>query len=499
MADIVHQPQNLQQHQQLHHQTPPLDNNNNNNDCENTSKSHNSHSHTIKNTCVEEVEAEAETNCSKLSKMTNSTPPPSSSTMSNHSSGGIVFGTSISKCLIGGGLGLKHNINNNQNEDLGEEGSEEGGNVGNVGNNVVVRRDEHEHEHEEDEEMNGVVYKIFVGGLGPTTCSNSLRVYFEKLSGGAENVLNAEVKVQIDDSTGISRSRGFGFVQFVSECFMQRALDLKKVEIDGKWVEIKRVDPGRVLGTNELRDMEARKIFVGGLHRDVDDIQLRHFFEEIMLINGIIEPTNAVEEVKVVIDCNNQKSRGFAYVTFRDLESMHCACDHPKNNNIIKGKWIDIKPSSRGNKGVFKQMTLVPAHPAAVSAGQGGNMFVPMVMAPDHVNSFNFPPSPSNLMNLLYSGPPPAPVHYQYMQHVHPHPHAHYMPGPGGPPVASSQPPPPGGAYPHPHQGLQHPHHQGHQGMHPHAHPHPHHNQIPPVHQYPHQHMGMAAYGNGYV
>ena len=88
-------------------------------------------------------------------------------------------------------------------------------------------------------------YKAFVGGLSSDTTSMSLQKHFEDAYGPA-NVESAMVMEYRDKLTGWSRSRGFGFIIFTS----QEALDFvlsgeRHLTVDGKGVEVKRIEDGR--------------------------------------------------------------------------------------------------------------------------------------------------------------------------------------------------------------------------------------------------------------
>jgi RNA recognition motif-containing protein len=74
------------------------------------------------------------------------------------------------------------------------------------------------------------------------------------------------------DPTG--RSRGFGFLTFTSPSDADESL---KVEhwIDGKLVDAKKAGRGPAQGGQEGR---SEKIFVGGVHPDVEEPEFREYF-----------------------------------------------------------------------------------------------------------------------------------------------------------------------------------------------------------------------------
>ncbi|MDP2586173.1 MAG: RNA-binding protein [Candidatus Komeilibacteria bacterium] len=94
--------------------------------------------------------------------------------------------------------------------------------------------------------------KLYVGGLSYDTTEDSLRNYFSQ-AGNVESAM-----VIMDKMTG--RSKGFGFVEMVSDEEAQAAIDM----FNGKEFE------GRRLNVNEARPMEARPPRSGGFSRGND-------------------------------------------------------------------------------------------------------------------------------------------------------------------------------------------------------------------------------------
>ncbi|MBU1178297.1 RNA-binding protein [Patescibacteria group bacterium] len=82
--------------------------------------------------------------------------------------------------------------------------------------------------------------KLYVGGIPYSTTEESLKEAFTQ-AGAVESV-----KIIMDKMTG--RSRGFGFVEMVSEDDAKKAMEMW----DGKEFE------GRTLVVNEARPMESR-------------------------------------------------------------------------------------------------------------------------------------------------------------------------------------------------------------------------------------------------
>ena len=85
-----------------------------------------------------------------------------------------------------------------------------------------------------NEPINETSTKIFVGGLPPSVTTKTLRETFAEFG----TVTIAEVMLDRDQI-----SRGFGFVTFENPDVVTRLVAKKRVEIDGKAVEVKRAEP----------------------------------------------------------------------------------------------------------------------------------------------------------------------------------------------------------------------------------------------------------------
>jgi RNA recognition motif-containing protein len=82
--------------------------------------------------------------------------------------------------------------------------------------------------------------KLFVGGLTQTTTEEQFRGYFEQFGEIEDSV------IMTDKETG--KSRGFGFITFVSEDSVDQVIErYNDNKIDGKWVECKRAQAKDVM------------------------------------------------------------------------------------------------------------------------------------------------------------------------------------------------------------------------------------------------------------
>ena len=166
--------------------------------------------------------------------------------------------------------------------------------------------------------------KIFVGGLSWQTTEESLRYHFEQFG------TVVSVEVMRDRNTG--DPRGFAFVVFSDQSIVDLVMSERRHEINHKVVDVKRAQArglappsihaserdGKPEGETEQIPQEKRKhmtpemlqnkIFVGGLPLQVDDQELKHFFEQF----------GAVVDSIVMVDQNTKRSRGFGFITFED-------------------------------------------------------------------------------------------------------------------------------------------------------------------------------------
>jgi RNA-binding protein Musashi len=156
--------------------------------------------------------------------------------------------------------------------------------------------------------------KIFVGGLSWQTTDDSLRYHFEQYG----PVLSVEVMK--DRVTG--DPRGFAFVVFTDEKTVDLVMAEPRHEINHKVVDVKRaqargvappsIHEGRRKEQQELTtatpEQLQNKIFVGGLPPHVDRDMLKQVFEQF----------GAVADAIVMMDQQQQRSRGFGFVTFEN-------------------------------------------------------------------------------------------------------------------------------------------------------------------------------------
>ncbi|CAG5135750.1 unnamed protein product [Candidula unifasciata] len=144
--------------------------------------------------------------------------------------------------------------------------------------------------------------KLFVGGLSYETTEDSLRAHFEQWGEIVDCV------VMRDPNT--KRSRGFGFITYKDAANIDEAQANRPHKIDNREVETKRAMP-RDSGGASNHD-SVKKMFVGGLKDDTTEEQVRETFS----------PFGKIEHVDIVVDKATGKVRGFAFVTFKDYDSV---------------------------------------------------------------------------------------------------------------------------------------------------------------------------------
>jgi len=192
--------------------------------------------------------------------------------------------------------------------------------------------------------------KIFVGGLSWQTTEEALRYHFEQFG------TVVSVEVMRDRNTG--DPRGFAFVVFSEQATVDLVMSERRHEINHKIVDVKRAqarglappsihaseqdekaEDGTAIDhySQEKRkhmtpEMLQNKIFVGGLPLQVDDQELKHFFEQF----------GAVVDSIVMVDQNTKRSRGFGFITFEDGTggAQKALATQPL---YIREKYVEIK------------------------------------------------------------------------------------------------------------------------------------------------------------
>ncbi|BFZ06486.1 hypothetical protein BsWGS_09526 [Bradybaena similaris] len=144
--------------------------------------------------------------------------------------------------------------------------------------------------------------KLFVGGLSYETDEKSLRSHFEQWGEIVDCV------VMRDPNT--KRSRGFGFITYKDSSMIDEAQNNRPHKIDNREVETKRAMPRDADGASNHQSV--KKMFVGGLKDDTTEEQMRDVFGQF----------GEIDSVDIVVDKATGKVRGFAFVTYKDYDSV---------------------------------------------------------------------------------------------------------------------------------------------------------------------------------
>ncbi|XP_005190452.1 ribonucleoprotein RB97D [Musca domestica] len=248
--------------------------------------------------------------------------------------------------------------------------------------------------------------KLFLGGLSQNSTEDSLRAFYQKFG----EVIDVTIR---RDATG--RSRGFGFITFFDEACVDKAQTARPHIVDGKTIDSKRV----IAKPEPKLRGSGRKVFVGGL-KDVHTEQaLKEHFQQFGKILGI----------KILVDKNTGRNRGFGYIEFEDYDSADKAVLH--KNHTIKYLTVDVKKSNykpdQSRNQQQNGMQQVSGAPP------------PAYPQPAYPSPYGYPPAPPAYGAApAWGAPPPATAPGGYPQQP-------ANPAPGGYP---QQPPPAYGAPP---------------------------------------------------
>nr|XP_019008922.1 RNA-binding protein Musashi [Kwoniella pini CBS 10737]OCF47703.1 RNA-binding protein Musashi [Kwoniella pini CBS 10737] len=156
--------------------------------------------------------------------------------------------------------------------------------------------------------------KMFIGGLNWETTDDGLKAYMAQFG-------EIEACTIMRDLTG--RSRGFAFLTYKASNSVDKVLQ-KTHTLDGKQIDPKRAIP-------RAEHERTAKVFVGGLAPSVTGESLRSFLTQF----------GPVMDATVMFDKETTRSKGFAFATFGDEDSVQRAME---NSGIeLEGKPIEIK------------------------------------------------------------------------------------------------------------------------------------------------------------
>ncbi|KAH8388315.1 hypothetical protein KR093_003839, partial [Drosophila rubida] len=171
--------------------------------------------------------------------------------------------------------------------------------------------------------------KIFVGGLSINTTAEMMRMFFSQFGQVADAV------VMRDPIS--NRSRGFGFVTYAEPESVENVQRARPHIIDSKTVDTKRAFPRHEFNkaVGHLSNIKTNKIFLGGLKDCHDEASLRDYFRKF----------GNVTSVKVLLDKDTGRKRGFGFLEFEDTAAAGRALAQGKHSiNLIT---VEVKKSTQ--------------------------------------------------------------------------------------------------------------------------------------------------------
>ncbi|XP_069614821.1 heterogeneous nuclear ribonucleoprotein A1-like [Ranitomeya imitator] len=187
--------------------------------------------------------------------------------------------------------------------------------------------------------------KLFIGGLSFETTDDSLRNHFEQWGSLTDCVVMRDPMSK--------RSRGFGFVTYMSAEEVDAAMDARPHRVDGRVVEPKRA-VSREDSQRPGAHLTVKKIFVGGIKEDTEEHHLRDYFEKY----------GKIEVVEIMTDRANGKKRGFAFITFEDHDSV---------DKIVIQKYHTINDHNCEVRKALSKQEMASASSSQRGRGSGGN------------------------------------------------------------------------------------------------------------------------------
>lgn len=171
--------------------------------------------------------------------------------------------------------------------------------------------------------------KLFVRGLGWHTKPETLNSVFSAY-GEVE-----KADIVMDRNSG--KSKGFGFVTFKSFAGVVGALKEPSKKIDDR-MTVCNLSTGVSAPAPDSQQVHGRKIYVGGLPKDVDSAKLVKLFSQY----------GEIEEGPLGFDKKTGKSKGFAFFIYKSEKSANNALDEP--TKTFDGATLTCKLAPPKNK-----------------------------------------------------------------------------------------------------------------------------------------------------
>jgi len=203
---------------------------------------------------------------------------------------------------------------------------------------------------------------VYIGNLPFSVTEHDLKSLFQDC-GEIDNA-----RCVVDKDTG--RSRGYGYVDFIHEASVDRAIAKNGIEIEGRALRIDfgkprtsttapRAERGGRVGAAPRSDAPpserpegCKSIYVGNLAFSVTDDALKSIFQD----------CGGIESARCVTDRETGRSRGYGYVDFADESALNAAI--AKNGLEVGGRPIRVDFS--------KGKSTAPSAPRTSRGGRGG-------------------------------------------------------------------------------------------------------------------------------
>ena len=159
-------------------------------------------------------------------------------------------------------------------------------------------------------------YAIFVGGLSNSITNQDLLTYFKKFG----DLLTCEAQMWKNNP---SKCRGFAKIAVKDRKTFEAILSAQH-KMGGRVIECKKMIEDKAELETFSKDQLEKKIFVSGLSKKVDDMELLRFFSQF----GVVKMAYVVKHHK------DQKSKGFGYVCFDKKE---------EKDKVLAFKYLDFQ------------------------------------------------------------------------------------------------------------------------------------------------------------